>query len=111
MALHCVWTTSSFTEAMLKCANTRGDSDSVCSVAGQIAGAVYGLKNIPRDWVQAVLKWDKYCYIPLRAYKLYKRHSVEGEPMVVVGCGGDVVDKDKSSVRGSVNGDVPNYNI
>jgi len=76
MTLHCVWTTSSFTEAMLKCANTRGDSDSVCSVTGQIVGAVYGLKKIPRDWIKAVIKWDPNYYIPLRAYKLYKQHPV-----------------------------------
>jgi len=79
MALHCVWTTSSFKDAMLKCANTRGDSDSVCSVTGQIAGAVYGLKEIPRDWIKAVLKWDPDYYIPLRAYKLYKRHPVNNK--------------------------------
>jgi len=76
MALHCVWSTNSFTEALLKCANTRGDSDSVCAVAGQIAGAIYGLKSIPKDWVQAVLTWDKNHFIPLRAYKLYKHHPV-----------------------------------
>jgi len=75
MALHCVWTTDSFKDALLKCANLRGDSDSVCSVVGQIAGAIYGFDQIPKDWVSAVLKWDNY-YIPLRAYKLYHRHEV-----------------------------------
>jgi ADP-ribosylglycohydrolase len=38
MALHCVWSTDSFKDALLKCANLRGDSDSVAAVAGQIAG-------------------------------------------------------------------------
>lgn len=38
MALHCVWTTTNFKDALLKCANLRGDSDSVCAVVGQIAG-------------------------------------------------------------------------
>jgi len=76
MALHCVWTTNSFKEALLKCANIRGDSDSVSSVAGQIAGAIYGLHEIPKDWVQAVLKWDPNWDILLRAYKLYHRNGI-----------------------------------
>jgi len=76
MALHCVWTTNSFVDALLKCANMRGDSDSVCSVTGQMAGAIYGLRAIPKDWVIAILNWDKNWYIPLRAYKLYKGRPV-----------------------------------
>lgn len=38
MALHCVYNSNSFQEALLLCANMRGDSDSVASVCGQIAG-------------------------------------------------------------------------
>lgn len=38
MALHCVWTTNNFIDAIMKCVNMRGDSDSVGSVCGQIAG-------------------------------------------------------------------------
>jgi len=72
MALHCVWTTVSFKDAMLKCANIRGDSDSVCAVAGQVAGALYGLSGIPTEWCSAILRWDPVWDIPTRAYKLYK---------------------------------------
>jgi len=52
-----------------------GDSDSVCSVVGQIAGSFYGFFGIPYDWVSAVLTWDPKLNIPLRAYKLYKLGS------------------------------------
>src|SRR5688572_5705712 len=38
MALHCIYTTDSLVSALLKCANIRGDADSVCAVTGQIAG-------------------------------------------------------------------------
>lgn len=41
MALHCVWTTNSFREALVKCANLRGDADSVCAVLGQMAGLLH----------------------------------------------------------------------
>jgi len=73
MALHCVSHTNSFVDALLMCANLRGDSDSVCAVTGQIAGAIYGLEGIPKDWVNEILKWDPKGYIPLRAYKLYTK--------------------------------------
>ncbi len=45
MALHTVWHTSSYKECALKNTNMGGDCDSVGSIAGQIAGAVYGI-----DW-------------------------------------------------------------
>merc|ERR1712232_704971 len=54
MALHCVYTTSSFVDATLKAANLCGDSDSVCAVVGQLAGALYGASSIPQDWLANV---------------------------------------------------------
>ncbi len=38
MSLHCIWSTNSLSEALLKCVNMRGDSDSVAAVVGQMAG-------------------------------------------------------------------------
>jgi len=54
MALHCVYTTSSFEEAVLKAATRGGDADTVGAIAAQIAGAIYGVGAIPLDWVNAV---------------------------------------------------------
>lgn len=34
------------------------DSSTVCCLAGQLAGAVYGLKGIPPAWVAQVQQWD-----------------------------------------------------
>ena len=70
MTLHILFYTNNFREAILKGANLRGDADSVCAVIGQIAGAYYGLDNIPKDWSQTLYNWDKYKEIPLRAYIL-----------------------------------------
>jgi hypothetical protein len=47
MALHCVWTTDSFVNALIKCVNMRGDSDSYGSVCAQIAGMRHFLLGIP----------------------------------------------------------------
>jgi len=75
MSLHCLYTTTSFQDALVKCANLRGDSDSVCAVLGQMAGALYGLENIPLSWLQTLLRWDPDWNIPLRAYKLYTHND------------------------------------
>ena len=69
MALHVCYVTNTFKEAIIKVVNLRGDSDSVGSVVGQIAGAYYGLENIPEDWIKIVEKWD-HQEIALRGYML-----------------------------------------
>ena len=71
MALHVVYYTNSFREAIIKVVNLRGDSDSVGAVVGQIAGAFYGIEDIPSDWIETVSKWDDM-EIPLRGYVLQK---------------------------------------
>jgi len=71
MALHCIWTTNTFEEALLKSANTCGDADSVSSVTGQMAGAIYGVSSIPKDWISKVQQWDNGGEIAMRGYKLF----------------------------------------
>ena len=67
MALHCVYTTEAFTDALLKIVNMGGDSDTVGSIGGQIAGAIYGVDGIKPLWKHYVMKWDNKGEIPLRA--------------------------------------------
>ena len=69
MALHALYKTNSFKEAILKGVNLCGDADSVGSVIGQIAGAFYGLDSIPKDWIETINKWDNN-EIALRGYIL-----------------------------------------
>ena len=69
MALHILYTTNSFKEAILKVANLCGDSGAVSSIVGQIAGAFYGLDNIPKDWINTINQWDNN-EIALRGYIL-----------------------------------------
>ena len=71
MALHVCYYTDSFEKAIIKVVNLRGDADSVGAVVGQIAGAYYGVKGIPPEWIQIISQWDNY-EIPLRGYILQK---------------------------------------
>jgi len=43
MALHTVWITDSFKDVAILNANLGGDCDTVGAIAGQIAGAMYGI--------------------------------------------------------------------
>jgi ADP-ribosyl-[dinitrogen reductase] hydrolase len=43
VALHCVAATASLDAALERCVNFLGDADSTGAIAGQLAGAVYGV--------------------------------------------------------------------
>jgi ADP-ribosyl-[dinitrogen reductase] hydrolase len=76
MALHCVYTTDNFVDAVVKCVNLRGDSDSHGAVCAQIAGAIYGASAIPKDWIRTVQQWDRNGDIALKAYKLFHNQKL-----------------------------------
>ena len=70
MALHVLFTTNSFKEAILKGVNLCGRASFIASVIGQIAGSFYGLDNIPEDWINTISIWD-IKEIALRGYILF----------------------------------------
>ena len=55
-AIWSVARTHSFRDAVLLAANLAGDADTTAAVAGQLAGALYGLNGIPREWIDR-LAW------------------------------------------------------
>ncbi|CAE7711096.1 tri1 [Symbiodinium sp. CCMP2592] len=59
MALHAVASTESFHRAIEKAVNFLGDADTVGAIAGQLAGAFYGLEGIDPRYTAAVHKWDR----------------------------------------------------
>lgn len=58
-ALWAVEQSQSFEEAVLKAVNLGGDADSVGAVAGQIAGARYGVGGIPEAWLGLLAKREE----------------------------------------------------
>lgn len=74
MSLNILYNTNNFRDALIKIVNIRGDSDSVASVVGQIAGAYYDVESIPGDWIEAINKWDDG-EIALRGYMLARLHD------------------------------------
>jgi len=58
-AMWAVDTTSSFAAALLKAVNLGDDADSVGAVAGQLAGARYGLTGIPQNWLDVLIHRER----------------------------------------------------
>ena len=55
-AIWSVARTHNFRDAVLLAANLADDADTTAAVTGQLAGALYGLSGIPREWVNR-LAW------------------------------------------------------
>lgn len=55
-ALWCLATTGSYREAVLKAVNLGGDTDTVGAVTGGLAGVLYGLDSIPREWLDVLAR-------------------------------------------------------
>lgn len=55
-ALKCVLTTHSFKDAVVMAVNMGGDTDTIGAITGAIAGAMYGIDEIPKGWIKALDK-------------------------------------------------------
>jgi len=58
-ALWCVHTTESFEAAVLRAVNLGDDADTTAAVAGQVAGALYGMSGIPGHWLERLAMRDE----------------------------------------------------
>ena len=71
-ALWCIYHTNNFKDAVVKAINLGGDSDTIGAIVGQLAGAIYGLNNIPIKWLKTLKHGLK---IEKRAIALIKRSN------------------------------------
>lgn len=77
MALHTVWHSKSFEEVALINANMGGDCDTVGAIAGQIAGAIYGITPYMMHlYSQMVDFQSKRFDVFLKAYKLLTHNPI-----------------------------------
>lgn len=54
-AVWCLLNTDSFRDCILSAVNLGEDTDTVGAVAGGLAGLTYGIDNIPKDWMDAIV--------------------------------------------------------
>jgi ADP-ribosyl-[dinitrogen reductase] hydrolase len=67
-ALWAVASTSSYEEAILRAVNLGDDADTTAAIAGQLAGALYGLDGIPAHWRERVLMREEILAFADRLY-------------------------------------------
>lgn len=65
-ALWCFHITTSFKDCVLLAANLGDDADTTAAIAGQIAGAFYGVNAIPIAWRQSLAMSDKILNLATR---------------------------------------------
>ena len=68
---HYLFTTGSFEECLIGVVNQGGDADTTGAIAGMIAGAFYGLDEIPKRWLKK-LKPEVREEVDAQAVKLVK---------------------------------------
>ena len=54
-AMWCIMTTNDYKSAVLRAVNLGGDTDTIAAVTGALAGALYGVEGIPKDWLEALV--------------------------------------------------------
>ena len=69
MALHILYHTTSFQQAIDVASKLCGDADTVAAVVGQMAGAFYGFITFPQQWMDNLHKYD-HGEIAIRTYLL-----------------------------------------
>lgn len=74
-AMYCFFNTESFKECVLTAVNLGGDTDSVGAVAGQIAGAYYGLSGIPRKFIDGLQDSDRFLTLAEQLFNLHRNKN------------------------------------
>lgn len=72
-ALWCFLKTSSFEDALVTAVNLGGDTDTIGAVCGALAGACYGLGQIPTRWQQPLAGRLEIVELADRIYELAQR--------------------------------------
>ena len=75
LALYCFLKyPNGYENAVIRGANTNGDSDSVACIGGSISGAYLGIDAIPEKWIQRIEKTD---YLDALAGRLAVKKETE----------------------------------
>ncbi len=55
-AMWCLLTTDNYRDCLIKAVNLGQDTDSIGAVAGGLAGILYGMESIPKEWIDCIYK-------------------------------------------------------
>ena len=66
----CLLNTNDYKSLVLKAVNLGDDTDTVAAIAGGLASIIYGLEDIPFEWLEVLKKRDYLENICLDFYKV-----------------------------------------
>jgi ADP-ribosyl-[dinitrogen reductase] hydrolase len=67
-ALWCFFHSDSYRDAILAAANLGDDADTIAAICGQVAGAYYGVEDIPPGWLEKLAMREEIAQIADRLY-------------------------------------------
>lgn len=59
-SIWCILTTNNYKDAVLKAVNLGLDTDTTGAVTGGMAGLIYGIDDIPVDWIYEIVKYEAF---------------------------------------------------
>ncbi|HSG50014.1 MAG TPA: ADP-ribosylglycohydrolase family protein, partial [Longimicrobiales bacterium] len=68
-ALWAFASTDSFRDAVLAAANLGDDADTTAAVCGQVAGAFYGVEEIPAEWLEILAMREEIDEMAVRLFE------------------------------------------
>ena len=57
-ALWCLLNTDNYKDCVLRAVNLGEDTDTVAAVSGGLAGMIYGVEGIPKEWLNQLARLD-----------------------------------------------------
>jgi ADP-ribosyl-[dinitrogen reductase] hydrolase len=73
-SIWCLLTTNNYNDAVLKAVNLGEDTDTTGAVTGGLAGLLYGLDNIPANWIRQMAKHDDIEELAERLARKFRNH-------------------------------------
>lgn len=73
-----------YSDAVVRASNHDGDSDSTASIAGQLWGAMHGVRDIPNDWIRRLDVLDEILHLVQRMQGWQRQvHPIDLRQLVV----------------------------
>lgn len=75
-AIWCLLTTDNYKDCVLKAVNLGGDTDTTAAIAGSLAGVLYGLNDIPKEWLNKLKKKEYIDSLCQTAYENWRINEI-----------------------------------
>ena len=57
-SLWCLLNTNNYKDSVLTAVNLGGDTDTIAAITGSMSGIIYGMKTIPNQWIEKLMRID-----------------------------------------------------